>query len=564
MLCTGAKWELVMVRIRRTTLPLIVTALLVAGATVPAHASHDASELAASWNFDEGSGPALDGSGHGNDGTFVGAATRGLDAPSIPGNISSLDLDGSGGYVSIPDDDSLDMGASFTTAAWVAIDSGTDLTKTVNIVSKQHAAPPGNSLPNYNMHVRANRVEISMAFSAAATYGPVTPSGALAGVCTASVCLRGAGDVVDATHPVGTWRHIAGTYDDTTKSLRVYLDGVLDGEVSMTTTGTPVVNGESVQIGRRPFTGTPADGLLDGRIDEVRIYGRALGDSEIADLEDPPETVPPVVVPVPDRAPNAAGWYDADVTVDWASVDPAPSSGTPSDPPDTLATLEGTHTYESDPSCDPDGNCATGSIELSIDKTNPDAGTPSIDVNPKPANASTTLRSTPSDAHSGIVGGEWFVGSDPGVGSGNPMMLAAGQLSAPVGTGFVPGSYPVGLRARDASGRWSPTATAVLVVAAPVPTGFRITTTSLPGAHLGTSYATTLTAAGGVPPYKWKKLSKLPKGLKLKAKTGVIFGTPKKQTGTYSFTVRAMYKTKVKHQRAIKHFAYKSLSIVVT
>ncbi len=94
--------------------------------------------------------------------------------------------------------------------------------------------------------------------------------------------------------------------------------------------------------------------------------------------------------------------------------------------------------------------------------------------------------------------------------------------------------------------------------------GFRITTTSLPNGHLGAAYAKTLTAAGGVAPYKWKKLTKLPKGLKLNTKTGLISGTPKKQKGTFTVTVQAGYKTKVKHQRAVKHNAFKTFTIVVT
>ena len=57
------------------------------------------------------------------------------------------------------------------------------------------------------------------------------------------------------------------------------------------------------------------------------------------------DDVPPAVAGAPDRPANANGWYDADVTIDWSSVDPDPSSGTPSDPPDTVASLESTNVY---------------------------------------------------------------------------------------------------------------------------------------------------------------------------------------------------------------------------
>ncbi len=69
--------------------------------------------------------------------------------------------------------------------------------------------------------------------------------------------------------------------------------------------------------------------------------------------------------------------------------------------------------------------------------------------------------------------------------------------------------------------------------------GLHITTVSLPAATPGEPYSQQLTAAGGVPPYKWKKTGgSLPKGLKL-SKTGLISGTPKKtaQTETVGVTV---------------------------
>ena len=87
--------------------------------------------------------------------------------------------------------------------------------------------------------------------------------------------------------------------------------------------------------------------------------------------ESPIDSVPPTVSGTPDRAPNAAGWYNADVTIDWHATDPAPSSGTPTDPANTVASLTGENTYTSGQSCDPDGNCATGSLTIKIDKAAP-------------------------------------------------------------------------------------------------------------------------------------------------------------------------------------------------
>jgi streptogramin lyase len=113
-------------------------------------------------------------------------------------------------------------------------------------------------------------------------------------------------------------------------------------------------------------------GITVGPDNAVWFTESSYNSSKIGRIEiTPADTTPPVVSPNPDRQPNANNWYDADVTVTWSSTDPSPSSGVPTVPSATLATQEGTHTYTSDPSCDPAGNCATGSITLSIDKTNP-------------------------------------------------------------------------------------------------------------------------------------------------------------------------------------------------
>ena len=68
---------------------------------------------------------------------------------------------------------------------------------------------------------------------------------------------------------------------------------------------------------------------------------------------------------------------------------------------------------------------------------------------------------------------------------------------------------------------------------------------------MGTPYAVPLTASGGTGAYKWKKVGKLPKGLKL-TKAGVIEGTPsmKLARGTYPVNVQVLDSAKPKHTAA--------------
>lgn len=115
-----------------------------------------------------------------------------------------------------------------------------------------------------------------------------------------------------------------------------------------------------------------------------------------------PDSVAPVVTGAPARPADAGGWYSADVRIDWQATDPAPSSGQPTDPPDSLAAIEGAAiTYVSAASCDPRDNCATGSITLSIDKTPPSLACEA----PAPAfllgTSGATVTATVADALSG-------------------------------------------------------------------------------------------------------------------------------------------------------------------
>ena len=54
-----------------------------------------------------------------------------------------------------------------------------------------------------------------------------------------------------------------------------------------------------------------------------------------------------------------------------------------------------------------------------------------------------------------------------------------------------------------------------------------ITTSSLPGGHIGTAYSQTLAVRGGTAPFTWTiAFGTLPPGLQLNPSTGVISGTP--------------------------------------
>ncbi len=113
---------------------------------------------------------------------------------------------------------------------------------------------------------------------------------------------------------------------------------------------------------------------------------------------------PPVVTGTAARAPNANGWYNAPVTITWTSVEPNPAAGTPTTPaPVTLSTEGANQTVTSAPSCDPAGNCATGSVTgLNLDMT-----PPSVSVTGVTSGATYTTAPSPActttDSLSGVA-----------------------------------------------------------------------------------------------------------------------------------------------------------------
>ncbi|WP_107766851.1 LamG domain-containing protein [Nocardioides terrigena] len=96
-------------------------------------------------------------------------------------------------------------------------------------------------------------------------------------------CVNANWQYFDSTRalPVNRWKHVTTTYDGAW--LRIYIDGRAAG--ARRVTGRTCVSGEPLAVGAK---NNPSKGLLeafwDGRLDEVRIYGRALTLAEVGQL----------------------------------------------------------------------------------------------------------------------------------------------------------------------------------------------------------------------------------------------------------------------------------------
>ena len=214
---------------------------------------------------------------------------------------------------------------------------------------------------------------------------------------------------------------------------------------------------------------TPIPGDLEPGHHMLHVYGLDIAGEEIMLYQEifleHDDTEPPVVTGVLAREPDHGNWYNDDVLINWSAVDPEPSSGTPTQPEPTLADQEGVHTYTSEESCDPAGNCATGDITIKLDKTAPDLGTPEWSANPKAETEATTLTVSATDNVSGVAKAEYYIGDDdPGEGNAVDMELADGELIAHFADDLPAGVHRINIRAQDVAGNWSELTTDYLVV----------------------------------------------------------------------------------------------------
>jgi hypothetical protein len=78
----------------------------------------------------------------------------------------------------------------------------------------------------------------------------------------------------------GVWYHLVGVFDGS--SVKIYVNGILGD--SIPASGTTNTNPSSINIGRRELSGHQS--WINGLIDDVLIYNRALSEAEIKALYD--------------------------------------------------------------------------------------------------------------------------------------------------------------------------------------------------------------------------------------------------------------------------------------
>jgi hypothetical protein len=228
-------------------------------------------------------GNANDESGNNNTGTVTGAVLT-SDRSGAPN--SAYFFNGTSAYIRVPNNQSFDVTpAGFTVASWFKADpSQPDPTGIYDLIDKSHG-----SNGSYDDHA-GWAVQF---FNGGGTHFAV-------GTGTSFPW-----QTADSTGPIldNTWHHISGTFQGST--IKIYIDGVLKSTVTLSPGETPLSNTRDLFIGRHYALGR----YFRGTIDEVRIYNRALSDSEIALLGSVESggvcTQPPA---------GMIGWWNGDLT----------------------------------------------------------------------------------------------------------------------------------------------------------------------------------------------------------------------------------------------------------
>jgi hypothetical protein len=221
---------------------LLMSFVLVLGLVLTNTAEAVDPNLVGWWTLDDGSGTtALDSSDFGNDGTLVG------DPQWVTGQLNgALEFDGTGDWVDCGNNASLQITDNITVACWFKVAAFTVTWETIVAMGDD-----------------------SYRLSRGGSNGNATHFGC-SGLTPA--WFNGVTVVTD-----NTWHHLAGVYDGS--NMIIYLDGDEDARVAATgTINVSAYNFHIADNAQQPGR------ELTGLVDDVRIYRRALSETEIEEV----------------------------------------------------------------------------------------------------------------------------------------------------------------------------------------------------------------------------------------------------------------------------------------
>ena len=226
--------------------------------------------LVAHWTLDGSDGAVTDVAG-GNNGTVRGTPQRGV--PGVYDSTAYAFGDGSDDYVEVPDATALRPETELTFSGWFRTDSGANAQ---TLVQKADARFGSEGYAADVQTPNSLRAHVAVESGRAS----VNPWGV-------------------ATHD-GEWHHVAYTWDG--NALVLYLDGEeVDRDESQS--GAVVHSDRPLYVGRGD-NGYTSYYAMNGAIDDVRLYDRALGTDEVVSLFEGTVTTEPETDPGPEPDPE--------------------------------------------------------------------------------------------------------------------------------------------------------------------------------------------------------------------------------------------------------------------
>lgn len=270
-------------------------------------------DLAGCWSFNDCDGRTVkDRSPLGNDGAIEFGELRREKTGA------SLEFDGLGGHILIREQKPFNFTNALTASLWV---NAAELRNNTVLFGIQHENP-GWTTPMFGMYSAEGRVVFGMWLNGGKGKTLVEAPKSL---------------------PLKTWTHLAGTYDG--KTARLYINGALAAEKPAQ--GPVTRNGQPLLIGQ----GLGAKPSLKGRIGELRLYRRALSDTEVHDLFNQTQTAYDLT------APTEKKFNDGTVSVETHANSPDSSKPWLKHPTRLLDKLDGYHPSSGQVKLDRFGGC---------------------------------------------------------------------------------------------------------------------------------------------------------------------------------------------------------------
>ncbi|MDO9390972.1 MAG: LamG-like jellyroll fold domain-containing protein [bacterium] len=258
------------------------------------------------------SGNADDASGQGNNGTVYGAA---LAADRFGNSSFAYNFDGINDYILVPDASSLDLTTVVTISAWIKPGEYPVTDQGCPIVAKGTGA--GGESYSFDIADAGTALRF------------LCRSGGTAYFAKAFGWLTAG--------KVGQWIHVAVVYNGASNTAKIYENGMVIAN-SSSMPSSMSTNTHELSIGSRQSGSSTYDLNLKGCLDDIRVFSRALSDSEITELYNESSSVPGVPTPISPINNQLVNSHD--VSFLWHASDSAVSYNVQASPDSTFGGIE--------------------------------------------------------------------------------------------------------------------------------------------------------------------------------------------------------------------------------